>query len=174
MSKVYRIAFCGAAGSGKTTHARLMQKHYGGDVLSFATPLKQLAESYYPAELLADPHVRRQVLQDLGSTMRKYDPLVFIRKAEAKLPKTRSVYVDDLRYLNEYNMLRRQGFVVIRLVAPLLVLQDRRPGMDTQQLMHESETENLYFTADLTVATDVAPAEDIHDFIARFIDERAA
>src|SRR5690606_38310982 len=75
-----------------------------------------------------DPGRRAQLLgTDVG---RALDPEVWIRYLLDHLP-DRSVVVDDVRYVNECEVLRQAGFLLVRLTAPPEVLAARlaaRPG----------------------------------------------
>lgn len=149
-----RVAFIGAAGSGKTTHAKLMQKKYKGDVLSFASPLKKILRELFGAQM-DDPQFAREAAQLIGTdAVRKLDPTTWIRMLTEKIPVSRNCYVDDVRFPNEYYALKRLGFCFVRLDAYPETLVRRRPSLTKEQAAHESEQHQLYFTADITVSSD--------------------
>lgn len=149
-----RLAFIGAAGSGKTTHAKLMQKKYKGDVLSFATPLKKILRELF-GERMDDPAFAREAAQLIGTdAIRKLDPMTWIRLLVAKIPASRNCYVDDTRFPNEYYALRNLGFTFVRVDAFPETLVRRRPTLTKEQAAHESEQHQLYFTAQVTVRSD--------------------
>lgn len=150
-----RIAFIGAAGSGKTTHAKLMQKQYKGDVLSFATPLKKICSMLFGARMEEDRAFARKALQIIGTdAIRSLDPETWIRLLLEKVSDTRNCFVDDCRFPNEYYALRRLGFSFVRLDAAPETLVRRRPTLTREQAAHESEQHQLFFTADVTVRSD--------------------
>lgn len=149
-----RVAFIGAAGSGKTTHAKLMQKRYKGDVLSFASPLKKTLREWFGAQV-DDPAFAREAAQLIGTdAVRKLDPTTWIRLLTEKIPVSRNCYVDDVRFPNEYYALKRLGFAFVRVYAYPETLVRRRPALTKEQAAHESEQHQLYFTADITARTD--------------------
>lgn len=164
-SQPVRVAFCGPAGAGKTEHARLCQKQTGGDVLSFASPLKKLV-----SDLLGerDPHTMRSALQEFGVLARKYDSEVWVNKLLAKVSRDRPCFVDDCRFTNEANALRALGFTLVRVDASIDELLKRRPGMTYSQRLHESEVEGAMIRADLIVMTD-QPIEDAQAEIAALL-----
>lgn len=150
-----RIAFIGAAGSGKTTHAKLMQKQYKGDVLSFATPLKKMCSMLFGNRMEEDPAFARKALQILGTdAIRALDPETWIRLLLEKVSDTRNCFVDDCRFPNEYYALKRLGFSFVRLDAEPETLMRRRPTLTKEQAQHESEQHQLYFRSDVTVRSD--------------------
>lgn len=150
-----RLAFIGAAGSGKTTHAKLMQKKYKGDVLSFAAPLKKVCSLLFGDRMDEDPVFARKALQVIGTdAIRALDPETWIRLLLEKISDTRNCYVDDCRFPNEYYALKRLGFSVVRLDAEPETLMRRRPTLTKEQATHESEQHQLYFRSDVTVRSD--------------------
>ena len=150
-----RIAFIGAAGSGKTTHAKLMQKKYKGDVLSFATPLKKVCSMIFGSQMEDDPAFARRALQVIGTdAVRSLNPNAWIDRLMEKISVTRNCFIDDCRFPNEYYALRRLNFTFVRLDAAPENLMRRRPTLTKEQATHESEQHQLFFTADVTVRSD--------------------
>jgi len=160
-----RVAFVGPAGSGKTTNARLMQQSTGGDVLSFATPLKKMV-----ADLLGplEGEELRGALQEFGVLARKYDQLIWVKKLLAKVSPDRPCYIDDCRFYNEAVALRNLDFAIVRLDAPVYVLMERRPGMTEAQRLHASEIELANITPDFTVMTD-PPIEAVFERVENLV-----
>lgn len=150
-----RVALVGAAGSGKTTHAKLLQKKYKGDVLSFASPLKKICRELFGERMDQDPEFAREALQIIGTdAIRKLDALTWIRLLVEKISTSRNCYVDDCRFPNEFYALRNLGFTFIRLDAYPSTLQRRRPTLTASQATHESEQAQAYFRVDATLRTD--------------------
>lgn len=85
----------------------------------------------------SDPGRRAQQIGALG---RQLNEQVWIRYLLGHLPDGDAV-VEDVRYANEVEALRREGFVLIRLRVPAEVLADRiaRRGNDRRDPDHESE-----------------------------------
>ena len=138
--KHLRIAFTGKSGSGKSTAARHLCMTAGYEVLSFASPLRELVSSLFGLDVhsaVKTPLVRK-TLQDVGLAMRAVDPDVWIRQMADSLyalPPNAPVVVDDLRFLNEAAFLAQHGFYIVRLYRETLpVLTD---GLSA----HVSETE---------------------------------
>lgn len=166
---VYRIALVGPAGVGKSTHAKLLQAAFGGDVLSFATPVKRLLRELF-GDQMDDPVFARTAAQQFGTEFaRKLDEDVWVRKLTAKVPTSRSVFVDDARFLNEYRALKEQGFTIVRLHASPLELERRRPTMTAAQWQHESELEQALFRQDVFVRTDMGSPEEVNAYLRTFL-----
>jgi len=119
-----RIALSGKAGSGKTALAKRLAADFGFQHMSFARRLKEeLAElldvSMFDFE---DDKTRwRALMQEWGSARRYQSEGYWIRKLLVRVPEDRSkrIVVDDLRYQNEARVLKREGFVLVRLTVAL-------------------------------------------------------
>lgn len=157
-----RVALIGPAGSGKTTHARLLQKAHQGDVLSFATPLKKVCRELF-GELMEDEAFARRAYQMLGTdTVRKLDMNTWVRLLLAKVSPDRNCFVDDARFYNEYVALAHLGFRFIRLAAADNVLADRRPNMTPEERYHQSEIENAWIPCEARFRTDELTPEEVN------------
>jgi len=117
-----KIALIGKAGCGKTTLAIFLVNTYGYNRLSFATPIKKLAQSvifWRPLDKKKD----RAFLQAFGDGARNSDKTVWIRWLEWDLRTLedvpplfeKNIVLDDCRYLNEAQFLRDNGFILVRL-----------------------------------------------------------
>jgi len=125
------IVIAGQAGSGKTSLARIITKRayelgLTPKLLSFATPLKELAESRGIGKE-DNPKKYRRFCQRIGARMRRKDPdywvkefekrLLAIREEERKNPTgkywERCIIVDDCRYLNEIKLAHRYASTLI-------------------------------------------------------------
>lgn len=163
MTTPLRVAFSGPPGSGKTTHARMLQKHSGGDVLSFANPLKKVTRELF-GEAMDDETFARTANQEVGVAVRNVDRQTWVRLLLGKVSPDRPCYVDDCRFYNEYVALKQLGFTFVRLGASLEALAERRPGMTAAQRLHESELEAASIPGDFMFLTD-SPVEDVHEAI---------
>ena len=136
-----RIAFVGPKSAGKTTSASLVSDVVGGaKILSFATPLK--LEVYNLFQDIFDYFVYRQpaksdeekvqrvnnlkeqflrkALQDVGTYRRNEDRNYWINQMAMKLKLCEgNVIVDDCRYINEAELLKAQGFTLIKIQPPV-------------------------------------------------------
>lgn len=144
---MYRFAFIGPAGTGKTTCAKYLADKTYGYVLSFAEELKR-----YAKELGWDGQKDergRKFLQELGRVVREYDENTWVNLLY--IPYNYEVYqdsffVDDLRFPNEAEMLVRNRFKIVRIVPFDFDLNE-------EWRTHESETALNDYTADYNVVS---------------------
>lgn len=126
-----RIAFCGESGSGKSTYAAYLAEHWSFEKLSIAKPMKSAVRataSALKAAGLSTVNVDDKAqmvgpMIDTGDAMRVDDPEILIESAirRGRLWTARQdvpgIVVDDARYPNEAEGLKRLGFRIIRIVA---------------------------------------------------------
>jgi dephospho-CoA kinase len=169
---VYKIAFCGKMGAGKTSATLislgLLTDKYGPDaaigyVLKFAQPLYQSMLAFH-RNIKGSPE--RVFLQRLGDLARReFGDTVFETIFEEnvnglitnRLPQIAQQHVlimtDDLRFLGEYNLLRKLGFTIINIEAAEEIRKERT-GDAFINIKHRSEIEQDLFEPDFTVAND--------------------
>ena len=125
-------------------------------IIAFADPIKNIIKTMYPqidplhlfgsseyrGEIIPGsfvdgvPLTIRRLLQDFGEGCKKYNPKIWIDVFDNKLKKCEKdkiniVIASDLRFIDELNYLRENGFVLIRLLKP----------DDVPQMSHISETQ---------------------------------
>lgn len=112
---VQRVAFAGKMGSGKSFQAnqaaKILREAYNHEVriLSLGTAIKKMA-------VVHDRLNSRSGYQAVGWVGRQIDPEVWVNclRAElAKIPATTSIFVDDVRYINEVVALKKLGFRIV-------------------------------------------------------------
>ena len=129
------IGLTGPKGVGKSTYACKLTGFWG-EVLSFAEPLRQMAEQIVPRDYLTNRKEEvipwlgvtgRQILQTLGTEWgRALDPQIWVKIAEDHLSKNDSspIIFDDVRFPNEAEMIRSRGGQVWRLTRAGVVSND--------------------------------------------------
>jgi dephospho-CoA kinase len=164
---IYKIAFMGKMGSGKTSVAYmalgLLNEKYGGldkaigYIIKFANPLHQTAVAFHRTE---KPRVFLQRLGDLAR--REFGDSVFEKIFQEnvegllmnKLPTLSQEHVlimtDDLRFRGEYELAKQLGFTVIKVDADEEVRR-RRIGDTFVNVKHRSETEQELFEPDFVL-----------------------
>jgi len=112
MKKTFKIAFSGKICSGKTTSSVYLINRCKNEMikLSFADKIKELAHDLFDMK-----NKNRKLLQNIGTAMRKINPDVFANYLIKQSKKHNLVCVDDARFLNEINSLRKNGFYIVKL-----------------------------------------------------------
>lgn len=135
------VAFIGKAGSGKTTAADYLVKHYGYHRVSFAALLKDIAVRLWGDTARQD----RGKLQKLGVAVRSIEENTWVDAALRGIETWHvPVVIDDCRFPNEAGALQKHHFVFVRINAPVDLrvhrLQEINKFQNREQLEHISET----------------------------------
>lgn len=110
-----RVAFAGKMGSGKSYQAercaKILRERYNHEVriLSLSTAIKEMAIGY-------NEFSGRSGYQMIGHIGRQIDAEVWIKHLcmeLEKIPKDTSIFIDDVRYLNEVIALKKIGFKIV-------------------------------------------------------------
>lgn len=116
--KNIRIAVSGKARSGKdTTCDYLVDKIDNITKLTFATPLYDCLYSCQDI-LKLDRKKDRDFLQTVGDWVRNINENIFVDITEhniQKLSETSNIIISDMRFPNEYEMLKNNNFIFIRI-----------------------------------------------------------
>jgi dephospho-CoA kinase len=151
MTMLPNIAILGKAGAGKSTVAGALRNHFNYDVVSFAGPLKDVAEDLWGFGARTD----RYKLQSLGVAVRAIDEDTWVdlfmdrvaaldSEALSIDGETYPICTDDCRFPNEYRRLKEVGWRFVRVHASIdtRVTRLRANGKltDLEQLAHVSET----------------------------------
>jgi dephospho-CoA kinase len=109
-----RIAFSGKAGSGKDTACDFLEK-YGYKRLRFADKLYKITR-FIQSELGKEVKKERKLLQGIGMFLRAhYGNNIFVDAELDRLENGQKYVVADLRFRNEAEELRRNGFILVRI-----------------------------------------------------------
>lgn len=140
------VALTGSKGSGKDTVGQLIASTFGGHTIAFADPIKNVVEHIFqlPTQGLGledhqayDQFKRtrmtydlpkigmqgieaRHVVREIGMLMREYDDKQFNKYVKEKIESdpSKTWVVTDLRFDNEYTMLKSIGAKVIKITRP--------------------------------------------------------
>lgn len=114
-----RLAFGCTAGVGKSTAVAYLKNKYRGVELNFATPLYQVLD-HAQTTLGFEKEKDRRFLQWVGTEWaRDKNPDIFvnhIRNRILETPRGTNIYVSDVRFENEYEMLKENGFQMVRII----------------------------------------------------------
>lgn len=159
------IALCGAKRSGKDTLAAHLVVKHGYIRKALADPIKHVVGYMFgfsheqmetDAKEEQDPRwgiSPRQALQFFGTEMMQYKiqellpgigRMFWTRSLIASLDPVQKYAISDVRFVHEYNALREQGALVIKVVRPTLQNSDT----------HASEQEYKDIQADITLIND--------------------
>ena len=148
-----RIAICGGICSGKTTLANELSKQYGLQIHSFANYVK-----YYATEIFGMEYKNRKLIQTFAEKMKDIDSDVWINMLDKKLSSTNydNIVIDDLRFQNEYDYLRKNDFLIVRLnlenieqLKRIKELYKEKWLEHTTRLNHVSEIGRTVFKVDI-------------------------
>lgn len=145
-----KLAFSGKISSGKDTCAEYLINQYGGTKHSFAAAIYHIM--HYAQEVCGFSQEKdRKFLQFVGTEWgRSRDPDVWIKTAIRNTPLLENVYMTDVRFPNELQALKANGWITVRLKRTTQS-DDTRIGTGTTT--HESE-----------IALDGVP-DSAYDFI---------
>lgn len=170
------IALTGYAQSGKSTAVRMIRemrpwfkqsnfkdgliaemKHY------FPKVLTKLSEEHsMTMKELFDkkPGIMRELMQNFGTELRRSENANYwTDKWEESIKGIKDVLVDDCRFLNEAEVVRRNGGVIVRMV---------RTDM-TNNSTHQSETEMDLIVPDYTITTNGSEFRKIEEELSRIL-----
>ena len=149
---VHLIGLSGRRGSGKDTVARLLQElqpERRWHIRSFGDAIKAVCAAltgedvapYYSQAGKAEAvpvfgRTRGEMLQQVGSALRAWEPRVWVDAFFAGLPPEGFVLVPDVRFANEADPIRARGGLMLRVVGDPL----RQRGDGTRDDNHPSET----------------------------------
>lgn len=140
-----RIALVGKMGAGKSLAAEYLVKRYNFNEMAFADPLKALCADLFPD--LVGKQKPRKLYQTVGQFMREIDPNVWVNQLMKRItlmdPED-NILVTDIRQINEYIALKREGFHVIRVHADDDIrwkrCVERGDDFTEEEFNHETET----------------------------------
>jgi len=128
MTKPLIVAVSGKRGAGKSALARVLIEDYGFVLGSFAKPLKErakldfclsAAQVYGDQKEVVDPRygmTSRDILIKIGQAYRSIDNDFWVNELRKSLEtEIRPVVIDDMRFVNEANMLKGMGAMLVRL-----------------------------------------------------------
>lgn len=147
------IYFVGKAGSGKTTASNYLISKYGYIASKFAYPVYNLAKNYFGMK-----KKDRLLLQNIGTDIAretinkniwinrfKEDIKIVEKTYRALYGKEVKFVSDDVRFPNEYRLLKKMGWIGIYLDSPdgVRIKRLRKRDGDAQEstLSHSSEIE---------------------------------
>ena len=107
-----KIALIGKICSGKSFISSYLEKNSKFKVYSFGCAVKQ-----YAKEIFQLNSKNRKIIQDFAQKMKEIDENVWINYVIDKINKdnAKNIIVDDVRFPNEYEILKKMDFIFIKL-----------------------------------------------------------
>jgi len=115
------VAIVGKMRGGKDTVADYFRHKGNYAKINFGDAIKKIVKEYFPNEYAKGKP--RNLLQRVGQDFRKIDPLVWVNEHEWQvallklLGSNSNIVTSDLRQMNEYEYLKANGYVIIKVVA---------------------------------------------------------
>lgn len=103
-----KLALIGNAGSGKDTFAGKITNKYKIKSIALADPIYEIAKDLFQMK-----NKDRELLINIGETLRKIDENVFINYALRKLEKYEAILITDVRTMREFKALAKERFKFI-------------------------------------------------------------
>jgi hypothetical protein len=161
------VGITGTAGSGKTTAARILCDRYDFSRVRLAEPIKKMARALGLTHDQVDGPLKeipldelcgktpRYVMQTLGTEWgrRTIGEDIWVRIAQKEIGRLVSngvsVVVDDVRFPDEAEMIKRLGGAMVRVENPVI----------TQSTAHESERHIFNIEVDYVIVNDGSIAD---------------
>lgn len=136
-----KIAFGGKMGTGKDTSVNYLIKKYGGVKISFSDSIYDIL--YYAQNVCGFKKEKdRKFLQWIGTEWaREKNPEIWIELTLKNYPKDENVYCSDIRFKNELNALKEDGWICIKLNMD--DTNNKRIGTGTKNHISEKDLDDL-------------------------------
>lgn len=168
-----KIAFIGKLCSGKSYAAKYFKDNYNYEILSFGGPVKKYAYKIFNLK-----HKDRKTIQDFAQSLKKINKDVWVNYLLRNLENigTNNIVIDDLRFHNEQDALKKNGFIFIKLSIDPKLQEERiektygenkRVHLERRNDISESYTDELYF--DYEIKIDNFNEHTLIDFIEKTI-----
>lgn len=166
-----RIAVTGKMRSGKDTLASYFINDLHFQKLGFRDGIEKIGQDFFP-ELLAKGKPRK-FYQHVGQSLREIDPYVWINFLDKRLQALNGTGIEnfivtDVRQVNEYNYLKKQGFIVLKVEADEEIRRERieKAGdiFSPEQFYHDTEIQVDNIPADY-ILTNNTTLQDFLDQI---------
>lgn len=150
------IALFGKIRSGKNTVADYLTANYQYTQYALGTGIAEIIQKYYPEEW--EKGKPRLHYQHIGQQLRELDEEVWLNYMFKSITSTGPNVITDCRQLNEAERLRKEGYLIVKVAAPLGFRRKRMESLgDTftiTNLIHTSEQYTDYIPADWLLYND--------------------
>ncbi|WP_035987270.1 AAA family ATPase [Brevibacillus agri] len=167
-----KLALTGRMRSGKDSAAAYLTQQYGFVRFAFGDGIRKVCRELFPDQM-AQAHKPRALLQGVGQAMRAFNPDVWVnatmrdivdyRLQQTDMRRIPNIVITDLRQPDEYDRLRSEGFVIIRVNASdetrIQRMIDAGDTFDDGALTHETEQHVDSFAVDYEIDNNGSLAE---------------
>lgn len=166
-----KIAFGYKAGSGKDLSVKYLIKKYGGEKIAFSDPLYSIL--YYAQNVCGFKKEKdRKFLQFIGTEWARNinsDIWIQLLLDNSNNKKNTNIYCSDVRFLNEFDSLKKNGWILIKINRNNV--EKKRIG--NGDIKHSSETELDILNNDLWdyVIQNDGTIKDLYNKIDNIIDD---
>lgn len=184
-----RVGITGGIRSGKDTVAeniveviKLYRTNTTHSIIGFADGITDLIEMFMPN--LLEGGKPRKAYQEIGQTIRKFDPDVWVNYTLNTISLTEAVYPDshiivkDVRQPNEARALKERGFIIVKVVANederVRRARENNDQFDEEDFKHETEKAIDQITPDAIIYNEGSLEElyyTVEDFIQEFYSD---
>lgn len=151
------VGLTGRKGCGKSSVAKIFRDRLGYEILSFASPIKDMLRvlGLGDAELF-DPVIKEIPLDEYGKSPRELMQIlgtefgrelicqnIWVTALEKRIDRNLNYVIDDVRFPNEAAMIHANGGKVVRVVRPdsddqaALDAHVSETGLDSEQIDYE-------------------------------------
>lgn len=177
---ILKIAVAGEIRSGKNTVCDCIKELSKEPLqeLYFAEGIAEIIEKYFPEAWYSEGKPRKHY-QDIGQFMRSINPDVWVNNTASKYERLKKAgftdfIVTDLRQHNEYQWLKENGFIIVKVeTEPEIRIQrmkDSGDNFDFQSLVHPVEQQIKHLPYDYLI-TNNTTIEDLRVQVADMIAE---
>ena len=175
-----KVALVGKMRSGKDTVGRYIydnDPHGWQNQLAFGDEIKRIAKAYFPH--IVSKGKPRKLYQHIGQEFRKIDPEVWVKALDRSLLDLMgrgesNFVVTDVRQMNEYHYLKKQGFTIVKVetAEELRMERLRKSGDEYEEadLFHETEIAVECIPYDYLVSNNTT-LEDLYTQVEFIIKE---
>ena len=139
-----KIGICGKICSGKTTISNYLTENHNFIRYSFGTAVKKLATEFFGM----DPNKKNRILlQTIGQNFREIlYPEVWIETTLRQIENENTTFavIDDVRYQNEFDILKKNGWIIIKIdISPELQIQRIKDTYPDTYQQHLNNLEHI-------------------------------
>jgi dephospho-CoA kinase len=170
-----KLAIIGKMGSGKTTLVKHLVAEYNFIEFNFGDPVKKYANEIFGIETIKEKP--RKFIQEFAEILKTLDQNVWVNYIKRQIGESKDIVVGDVRFMNEYQMLREQGFKFILLdISEEYQVERLKKTYPNNYLEHlerrgHISEQNVYkFPADYYYHINETTENDLNEYVRQIIE----